>query len=63
VPQLLDATRLTVEQSLRQWLDSKKPTVATHTYIPYERDGNNSLVPQQGHQPLAKLAAVQIEKL
>jgi integrase len=61
--QLPDADRLTVEQYLRRWLEATKGKVATHTYIPYERDCNRYLVPHLGRLQLAKLTALHVEKL
>jgi site-specific recombinase XerD len=46
-----------------RWLEVKKPTVATHTYIPYKRDCDTYLIPRVGGVKLARLAAVHVEKL
>src|SRR5262249_49323982 len=60
---LSDVGTLTVGQYLQRWLTTKKPTVATHTFIPYERDCNRYLVPYLGGVQLANLPAVRGEKL
>src|SRR5262249_693629 len=60
---LPEAGALTVGQFLRTWLASIKPTVAAHTYLPYERDCNNALIPRMGGVKLAKLTALHVQKL
>jgi integrase len=55
--------RLTVGEYLGQWLKAKKPTVATHTYLPYERDCNRYLTPHLGGVRLAKLTALHVQNL
>jgi integrase len=60
---LSDAGNLTVGQFLDRWLATTKPTVATHTFIPYERDCRLYLVPHLGGVKLAKLTALHVEKL
>jgi integrase len=54
---------LTVAQFLTRWLESIKPTVATHTYLPYERDCNRYLTPHLGGVKLDKLTALHVQKL
>jgi integrase len=61
--QLTDAGALTLEQYLRRWLATTKGKVATHTYLPYERDCNLYLIPHAGRVPLAKVTALHVEKL
>jgi integrase len=61
--QINDAGRLTLAEYLPRWLEAKKPTVATHTYLPYERDCNLYLIPYLGGVQLAKLAALHVEQL
>jgi integrase len=61
--QLPASGSLTVAKYLEQWLAAKKPTVATHTYLPYERDVNRYLVPHLSRQRLDKLNALHVEKL
>jgi integrase len=60
---LPEASQLTVGQYLLQWLAAKKPTVATHTYLPYCRDCDKYLVPHLGRIKLAKLTALHVQKM
>ena len=51
------------KQFLNTWLESIKSTVATHTYIPYERDCEKAIIPHLGGVKLANLSALHVQKL
>ncbi len=53
---------LTLGAYLRTWLAAIKPTVAAHTFLPYERDCNNAIIPHMGGVKLVKLTALHVQK-
>jgi integrase len=61
--QLSEVGRLTIGEYLPRWLETKKPTVATHTHIAYERDCRLYLIPHLGGIHLAKISALHVEQL
>jgi integrase len=61
--QITEPSKMKVGEYLPRWLESKKGTVATHTYLPYERDCNRYLIPHLGGVRLAELTALHVEKL
>jgi integrase len=54
---------LTCAQFLTRWLEGVRPTVATHTFLPYERDCTRYLIPHLGGVKLDKLSALHVQKL
>lgn len=58
-----DTSRLSVAEYLRHWLGVKKGTVATHTYLPYQRDCEKYLIPRLGVVKLVQLSALHVERL
>src|SRR5262245_18898659 len=61
--QLPESGRMTVGHFLKAWLEAIKPTVADNTYLAYERDVNNAIIPHLGNGKLAGLTALHVQKL
>src|SRR5262249_27745268 len=61
--QITEAGKMTVREYLQRWLESKKTTVPTHTYIAYRRDCTLYLNPRLGGVRLAQLGPLHVEKL
>lgn len=58
-----DAGKITLGQHLTIWLQAIKPTVANHTYLPYERHCNKYLIRHLGGVRLAQLTALHVQNL
>ena len=61
--ELRDGGKVTLATYLREWLETKKGTTATHTYLPYKRDVDKYLIPHLGGVKLCDLTALHVQRL
>ena len=62
IGQSVAASRVTVGQYLDHWLAQIKPTIATHTYLPYKQHVERYISPQLGGVKLTELSAVHVQQ-